>query len=83
MEEMLFCFQVRKLRDELTLPTPNIMAKKKKARGGSDGKESACKAGDLGLIPGLGRSPGEWNGYSKSNIKKVKLQIRITNSSIT
>ena len=27
----------------------------------SDGKESACNAGDLGLIPGLGRSP-EWNG---------------------
>ena len=27
--------------------------------GGSDGKESACNAGDLGLIPGLGRSPGE------------------------
>ena len=26
--------------------------------GGSDGKESACNAGDLGLIPGLGRSPG-------------------------
>ena len=25
---------------------------------GSDSKESACKAGDLGLIPGLGRSPG-------------------------
>ena len=25
---------------------------------GSDGKESACKAGALGLIPGLGRSPG-------------------------
>ena len=25
--------------------------------GGSDGKESACYAGDLGLIPGLGRSP--------------------------
>ena len=24
-------------------------------------KESACKAGDLGLIPGLGRSPGEGN----------------------
>ena len=30
--------------------------------GGSDGKESACKAGDLGSIPGLGRSPGEGNG---------------------
>ena len=29
--------------------------------GGSDGKESACNAGDPGLIPGLGRSPGEEN----------------------
>ena len=29
---------------------------------GSDGKESASIAGDLGLIPGLGRSPGEGNG---------------------
>ena len=27
----------------------------------SDGKESACSAGDLGPIPGLGRSPGEGN----------------------
>ena len=31
--------------------------------GGSNGKESACKAGNPGLIPGLGRSPGEGNGY--------------------
>ena len=34
--------------------------------GGSDGgisKESACNSGDLGLIPGSGRSPGEGNGY--------------------
>ena len=30
---------------------------------GSDGKESACNAGDLGLIPGLGRSPGEGKVY--------------------
>ena len=30
--------------------------------GGTDGKESACNAGDLGLIPGLGRSSGEGNG---------------------
>ena len=30
---------------------------------GSAGKESTCKAGDLGLIPGLGRSPGEGKGY--------------------
>ena len=28
----------------------------------SVGEESACNAGDLGLIPGLGRSPGEGNG---------------------
>ena len=30
--------------------------------GSSDGKVSACNAGDLGLIPGSGRSPGEGNG---------------------
>ena len=30
---------------------------------GSDGKESACNAGDHGLIPGLGRSAGEETGY--------------------
>ena len=29
---------------------------------GSDGQESACNAGDLGSMPGLGRSPGEGNG---------------------
>ena len=28
----------------------------------SNGKESACSAGDLGSVPGLGRSPGEGNG---------------------
>jgi len=30
---------------------------------GSAGKESACNAGELGSIPGLGRSPGEGKGY--------------------
>ena len=30
--------------------------------GGSDGKESACSAGDLGSIPGLGRSPRRGHG---------------------
>ena len=30
---------------------------------GSDGKESGCNAGDLGSIPGWGRSPGEGKGY--------------------
>ena len=32
--------------------------------GGSDGKESACSAGDLGSVPGLGRSPGGGHGNS-------------------
>jgi len=31
--------------------------------GGSAGKELTCHAGNLGLIPELGRSPGEGNGY--------------------
>ena len=31
--------------------------------GGSAGKQSTCNAGDLGSIPGLGRSPGEGNSY--------------------
>ena len=30
---------------------------------GSVGKESTCSVGDLGSIPGLGRSPGEGKGY--------------------
>ena len=30
--------------------------------GSSDGKASACNVGDMGLIPGLGRTPGEGNG---------------------
>ena len=41
------------------LPTPVFMG----FPGGSDSKESACIVGDLGLLPGLGRSPGEGNGY--------------------
>ena len=32
--------------------------------GGSDSIESACSAGDLDLIPGSGRSPGEGNDFS-------------------
>ena len=31
--------------------------------GGSDGKESVCNVGDLGSIPGMGRSPGERHGH--------------------
>ena len=41
------------------LPTPVFLG----FPDGSAGKESACNAGDLGLIPGLGRSPGEGKGY--------------------
>ena len=41
------------------LPTPVFLG----VPGGSDLKESACNAGDLGSIPGLGRSLGEGNGY--------------------
>ena len=41
-----------------------LMSEKGANCGGSDGKKSTCNAGDLGLIPGLGRFPGEGNGYS-------------------
>ena len=44
--------------------------------GGSDGKASACNAGDPGSIPGSGRSPGKENGnppqYSCSEIRWVE-----------
>ena len=36
--------------------------------GGSNGNEFACNAGDLGLILGLGRSPGEGNGYTDGHL---------------
>jgi len=45
--------------------------------GGSDGKESSCNAGDLGLIPGLRRSPGEGNGYPKYILGLFHLSIEI------
>ena len=62
--------------------------------GGSDGKESACNVGDLGLIPGLRRSPGEGKGYplqyfglenSKDSIVLgvVKSQTRMNNFHFT
>ena len=40
------------------LPTPVFLG----FPGGSDGKESTCNVGDLGPIPGLGRSPGGGHG---------------------
>ena len=41
------------------LPTPVFVG----FPGGSDGKEPACIAGDLGSVPGSGRSPGRGHGY--------------------
>ena len=44
------------------LPIPVFMG----FPGGSDGEESACNAGNPGLIPGLGRSPGGGHGGLQS-----------------
>ena len=57
---MSFDGQVRKIRwRKDSLPTPVFLG----FPGGSAGKEPTCNAGDLGSIPGLGRSPGEGKGY--------------------
>ena len=50
-------FQQKDLQEK----TPSL--EEKGFPGGSAGKESACNVGDLDLIPGLGRSPGEGKGY--------------------
>ena len=42
----------------------------------SVGKESTCSVGDLGLIPGLRRCPGEWKGYGMLYWMKHKLEAR-------
>ena len=60
MQETPVPFLVRKIcwrRDRL--PTPVFLG----FPCGSAGKESACNVGDMGLIPGLGRSPGKGKGY--------------------
>ena len=41
--------------------------------GGSDGKESSCNAGDLGSIPGPGRSPREGNGHPSILAWRIRL----------
>ena len=61
MQKTLVCFLGWKThwrRDRL--PTPVFLG----YPGGSAGKESTCNTGDLGSIPGLGRSYGEGKGYS-------------------
>ena len=46
----------------LLLELAYVIISQRKPSGGSDGKESACNAGDQGLTPGSGRAPGEGNG---------------------
>ena len=43
---------------------------------GSDGKESACSAGDLGSTPGSGRSPGKRNGYHSVFLPGKSCELR-------
>ena len=43
---------------------------------GSDDKESACNSGDLGSNPGLGRSPGEGNGYPLQTARRNTNNLR-------
>ena len=51
-----------KFTSQLNTKGKQYQREKKIKVSGSDGRESACKAGDLGSIPGSGRSPGEGNG---------------------
>ena len=53
---------VQSARTFLVSPTTNHPTNYQGFPGGSDGKESPCNAEDLGLIPGLGRSPGGGHG---------------------
>ena len=60
--------QIKTTKRYHLMPVRMAMTKKTKDRvlafpGGSDGKESACYAGDLGSIPGLEKSSGEENSY--------------------
>ena len=43
-------------------PDSGLSAAKRRFPGGSDGKATVCNVGDLGSIPGSGRSPREGNG---------------------
>ena len=59
--EMLICFLLRKYA--AIRKSGNVLSNKRGSPCGSAGKESACKARDLSVIPGWGRSPGEGKGY--------------------
>ena len=55
-------FKVFHITSQATICVVDAFFKRNNVTSSSGGKESACNAGDLGLIPGLGRSPEEWNG---------------------
>ena len=61
MKFILFSFETAK-PVLFTYAIKNSKLVKMSFPGSPDGKESACNAGDLGSIPGSGRSPGERNG---------------------
>ena len=50
------------LGEHRVIPVFSVSLFKKRLLWWLNGKESACNAGDAGLIPGLGRSPGGWHG---------------------
>ena len=59
-------------RDDFNEPRLlHLPIQRKGFSGGSDGKESTCNAGDLGSIPGLGRSPGGGHGNPLQNSWKI------------
>ena len=55
-----------------TAGTDDSLANPSSVSGGSAGEESARNAGDLGSVPGSGRSPGEGNGIYITDLKKEK-----------
>ena len=63
VEHLTLVTIVEQLQHGETLAENEVVAVRMGFPGGSDGKESTCNAGDLGWIPGLGRFPGEENGY--------------------
>ena len=81
-QETLVWFLGRKIRWRRDrLPTPIFLG----FPHGSAGKESTCNAADLGLIPGLGRSPGEGKGYSLqySGLENSKESQRVRHDQAT
>ena len=59
----ILCLHIFIHRSRLYTISDYLLVIKREGICGSAGKESACSAGDLGSILGLGRSPGEGKGY--------------------